>query len=864
LRAWAPAAIPVKVQEPIVSAAPPLPWWKPDPVLLLVLAPLLFGIWRPGEPAADDLWGHLARAEYLADRVRQDGLRAYFTSAWMPEWFLGDPYRTYQPPLTALLLGPLAWVCGGGLLAARLLLTLVVVAIAHLSYLAFAGRDEGGRPAALLVAALVAWSPDTVRAVFAQGDVPRVLALLALPIIAVLTEAVLVTRGFDWTRGAGLALAWCWAILAQPQQAYVFAIGMAIYAVARMVSSHLRPERVPWVLVGPLLGAALAAPWLVPAWGGEMPDVPYVPDRQSLARHAADAWALVPLVRRPPGLASLGLGALVLAVVAAALRPDPRRGAWLFSGLLAFWLALGPGVLTFLPFGNDVAPERFLTFAAFAIAAAAGGLLPLSWSSRAGVAAVVGAVLVLVDAWASAGIARQRIDSITARSLARQIASRDRGGRLALFVYPEPTSAEVYALTRLSDHELVQGWGLDGSPQHPPLRRLPAAPTWGSAWLQRMLDVWDVRKAVVAGRGRHEPAADQARTALLAAGFVRAGVQGRYEVLEREAAPARLQALPERQMVLVGRGLQPFLGAFPFAAEATRPTVRQNRPILARHPALGVFRFESEADHLREAEQDLRRYVESGGRLVVDLSGMDALAPDGFLGVRVRAVEIGDMPMRWTGPLAGLPERLAVPERPEVPSRTWRGATYEGLDVAYGEVDVNGTSHAVVGQRTLGAGRVFFVGMNLFYRDQLAGESEVSTRVAAAALQDAFVSQSLAATPVPVTFQRVGDGKQDYTYEAARDVDALVSTTWSPRWRAYVDGQPVALAPHERLMRVWLPAGRHHLTLVYRPFGTPWPVVGAAMGGAAAVLLAVLAGSGRRGTRRRADMGTMGTKRTEP
>jgi hypothetical protein len=727
---------------------------------------------------------------------------------------------------------------GSGLRAAQLVLSGVVVGLAYQGYVAFRRRDGGSRAGALVVAFLFAWSPGVVSAVFVDGDVGRALALLTLPAIAVSTEGLLVNPGNDGRRVAGLAVLWCAAILAHPGQAAAFAIGISIYAVARMFSSHLHPLRVPWSLVAIVAGIGLAAPWLLPAYGAEIPDVPHLPDRLYDARYAATAWALVPHPFRAPGLASVGGGALLLAVLAAVRRPDPRRGAWLFTAGTTFWLALGSGALAFLPLGRHLAPTLFVPFAAFALAVAAGGLLPVLWRSRVGYLALLGLALVLVDGWASLAIARRRTDSSTLRSLASVLAGRPGQGRVALFSYPEATGAEIYGLGRDGGHEIAQGWGLDGTPQHPPLRRLLVAARWSPEYVRRMLSAWDVRYAVVASGGSDPRAAAPAYAALGAAGFVRSEQRGRYELLERPEPSARLQALPERPMAVVGSGLQPLLRAFPFASETPARSVPGNHSVLADHAAVAAFRFAGSATELREMEQELRRFVESGGRLVVDLSGMERLLEgSSFLGVRVRPVEIAEIRVAWGAPLAGLPERLAIPTAPGEPPGPWRGATYDGLGVVTAEIEVGGTRRAVAGHSLLGAGRAEFVGLNLFYRDLLAGEDVVTRRLADAVLDGTSIARDLERPPVAVGFQRVADGRHDYTYDSARDVTAVVSATWSPRWRAYVDGRRAGLQPYERLMRVWLPAGRHHLTLVYSPFGSRWPVAGMAIG---AVVLAAL------------------------
>jgi hypothetical protein len=46
----------------------------------------------------------------------------------------------------------------------------------------------------------------------------------------------------------------------------------------------------------------------------------------------------------------------------------------------------------------------------------------------------------------------------------------------------------------------------------------------------------------------------------------------------------------------------------------------------------------------------------------------------------------------------------------------------------------------------------------------------------------------------------------------------VVSETYFPGWKAYLDGKPANIFPTDELLRgVYLPAGSHHVTFVYRP-----------------------------------------------
>src|SRR5574341_963010 len=311
---------------------------------LLVLAavlPILVMIWLPGYPRGADTWGHLFKAEYLADQMRANPA-AYFTSAWMPAWYMGDPYRSSYPPLTTLVLAPLVFLFRDPFTAYRVFASLFFVLYSRFIYAAFTERTQHW--AAAFATVLAVWSPYTLRTLFFEGNLPRVLAVLALPWLAYFAELTAVRS--TGPRLLLASLAWAWAILAHVQQALVFAIGIATYAVVRIILDHKIPAmRMAHVIAPIALGAALAAPWLLPAYSRlELPNIPYLP-LVKVDIFSAPISALLP--SGDPGAVMFGLGAIVLALLAVASRPNPRRIAWLVSGLICLWFALGPAGVAF-------------------------------------------------------------------------------------------------------------------------------------------------------------------------------------------------------------------------------------------------------------------------------------------------------------------------------------------------------------------------------------------------------------------------------------------------------------------------------------------------------------------------------------
>ncbi len=798
----------------------------PASILALALIVILIRIAAAGFPSGADSWGHLFKAEYLAGQMVLQGPWSYVDTAWMPAWYLGDPFRTFYPPLTTLVLTPLVYLAGDPILVYKMFVILVLAVYTACVYAFLA--DMWGPWAGGLGAILALLAPYQLRTVFFEGNFPRVLALLGLPLIAWLTEKSLTTRGrrVPWVGAGGLA--WTWTLLAHPQQAYMFAVGMGIFVAARL---FLDPEvelrrLVDWV-GAIVLGLTGAAPWVLPAYSrGEFANVPFLPI-EKVALFSAPPSTLLPAGVGGPGAVHLGIGLLALAILAAISRPEPRRTAWLLSALVSLWLAFGPpGVLfNLVPLSNQLLPERFLNYTSFALPVAAAGIVPFRVRARwLRTAVVVG--LVALDLIPTLPRVHNVPFPQAQAEMASGLAQSPPGGRPAravLMTYPEPTDQEVYFTAKAVP--IVNGWALENTPQQEALRRYLSAPSWGTQYLSHLLGLWNVQEAVVSGESSD---AQAARSSLADSGYKLAQSSGSYEIWAAPQAPGFVQALPERQMIVVGNRLNPMLGAFPFAQEADRQNLRAlPADALDGHPVLGLYQFEPSGALPQTDIDRLTRFLDAGGTIVVDLSGMEDQFGKtlDFFGVTVVKLSFtGAMNLSWQAEASGLPESLPFAN---LAPDGWSGAAYQGLDGGLGSVTYEGRPFDVFGYRDVGQGRIWFVGLNLLYYAQQTGNHDLVDRIQKTVLGGVEVDTSLRYQAVPITDWNAGGTGLSFNYSSPSDVpSAMVSFTYSPRFRAAIDGQPVSLSSYQHLMELNLPAGQHTVSVDYHPFGTVWPWLG--------------------------------------
>ena len=64
----------------------------------------------------------------MAGSIESHGwLQGFFDSAWLPDWYMGDPTRVYYPPLTTWTLGLLAAAVGDVFVAYRVFVTAAIL-----------------------------------------------------------------------------------------------------------------------------------------------------------------------------------------------------------------------------------------------------------------------------------------------------------------------------------------------------------------------------------------------------------------------------------------------------------------------------------------------------------------------------------------------------------------------------------------------------------------------------------------------------------------------------------------------------------------------------------------------------------------
>jgi len=197
-------------------------------------------------------------------------------------------------------------------------------------------------------------------------------------------------------------------------------------------------------------------------------------------------------------------------------------------------------------------------------------------------------------------------------------------------------------------------------------------------------------------------------------------------------------------------------------------------------------------------EKIFKNRLHSGINAIIDLDGSPVT---GFLGVKARKVSFKGK-IRIVD--AGGKEHTSEASFNNNP---WNTVYYTGLD----KVLLTSNGKALAGIKHVGKGDALFIGYNLFYhaiykndewekRELVKLFNEVVKNNSAA---DSFSFRPLAIEPKTRTF----------SVTTKAPTAALISSGWSPYWKAYLDNRPIAIQQARNLMVIYVPKGRHKLRL---------------------------------------------------
>ena len=782
--------------------------WPLSSIAVIILADLL--VYRtillpdlPGlYPWASDTLGHLLKAEYLRSNLAQGHLYPDL----FPSWYMGIQMLRYYPPLPYFVLVGLAFLAGDMIAAANWFIALCALA-GGLAWLLF--QRWVGRPLAMVGGVLFLFLPDNVRVALAEGNLPRALASALLPLALFLLLRSLETTG---TRRHFIGLALCFAgiVLCHAMMGAIYAVCSALLVALCWFSRSTTLRRAARTGASIALGIGLSGWWVLPSLSGGITAID--------ASAMTEALAVVPWSQyfnpfaRAAGPETIYVGAALLVAAIAGLwvRHAQRRlvVALVCTGLTGVAITT-PGfnaLFNALPLHSLFWPLRFLGIAScLLLLAVLCSLHGLRERKPLWIALTIG--LLALDGWGSLPAIHLRPPQADVAAISARLAALT-GWREATLDESRFGSAASYLVTARGRREQVYGWAYQGARTAASVAALNEALQQGNtAYLIDRLTLLGVDDVVLLNT---LPSASTVAEALRSAGF-QADTYGRAATLyHRDGMPraylARWPALG------IGRGARNLAYLFPQLVVGTSLHVDDyTLDDLRRYQTVVLSGFTWRDRSAAEAL--VVQAAAAGVRVVVDLTGTTedplARAPR-FLGVWGEPVVLDAQPVLVQG--AGQPQVLRAFGRI---TGLWHTLAPQGMQTTTRWFDYLGERAAAVGYTAYGAGRVWFIGLNLPYyaatsqdptaiailAEVLGLPPQTPTRYTAVALQD---------------YQADADGYR-FSYRLATPERLIVPIAAHDGTVVAIDGVPVAIHSLEQLIVIEAPAGDHQVTIGFRP-----------------------------------------------
>ncbi len=806
-------------------------WLVPALALYLLLAAaVVYFVARGGAyPDGSDTMYHIHRAE-LVYRALQSGVA---WPAYDPLWYNGVEILRYWPPLTPYLMALCQWAALGDPFDGYLLFVGLLCALGALPWLYIGCKLR--RPAlGAFFGALWFFMPNNLHALFVEGNLPRALSMLFLPLCLYHVTAWL------WERGGrhltGISLFFALMALCHVGYAGMLALAVLLFLLIYVIAQRASARAALAALAAMLLGFALDGILILPALSGGIANVDSSEAMagffQSLPR------TLDPLLRLMPGDAYrgsfyFGLAAFLLALFGTLCAPKEAIPGFLTGALTCVFTSTAFfSLFRGLPGGQYLWMLRFVSIALCMIL-----LSFLRWNTLKRPLAVLCCVLLALDALPSLRLVYGAHDGATPAErfdTIRSYALLDRAQEITtqrLAVINEGAGGMVNAY-------LCSDW------------RKPTANTFGAGW----------EAAVTANNIKMlNRAANEGAYLYL---FDRALELGNDTVLVRNAALLDLLRSPLEELdaaaAQVGYELLEYSDAFrlyhlraaperwgtadryPAIAIASHAGTALSFPGMEEAPSNNLDDYDYErlsrydlvflgdftcTDRAR-AEELLLRLSESGTRVVIVVDGIPedhATHERSFLGVRCNAIRFAN----------GYPELDTVCGTLNAdlfPSgfTDWHTVYVEGLDDVWGTVRENELSLPFCG--TARNDNLMFVGLNLPYFHELTHDAAVGALLARLLClpEHTLPERRL----VSLTVETVGN---DVTVVSPEDG---VNTTLAYH-DVFVSDAPF----YERNHLTCVGAGTTRLHLAY-----PAPAAGTALSLAGACGAAVMAAASRRRT----------------
>lgn len=788
-------------------------------------------------PFTSDGMGHMTKVRFLAESLS----RGEFPS-WFPYWYNGATVTQYYPPLSYWIMTPIFMLTQNAMLTFKINCILVIFS-GGMGIWYFC-RQNIGRWCGLFGSVTYCLQPFILRALLSAG------MLAQGPIIALLPWYLIVFLKFG-KKPSALNFLLCTLlcalmILSHPNT--IFMVCFLIMAIA-LVFVLLRRISVPcylYMAFSSVFAGILTAFWsVVGVTGLENPTLPVMSPELPAIYTADQSWYFSLHsswfhFAIPVSACSL-LALFLYAYRKSKKKADSYEDYYIFFCILLtaftilFTFETKLPFFRYLPMAQTFIPARTLVLASVTGAVLCAYLLfwiaNLFGNKKVSVKvvafllsiSVTGATIYFMNPLETkySTIPENTFEKMLSNKSYAKIGNFEKGRYSYIGSYD---SSESY-FPIVGDFNITEGWNIEGTPHYETYRNfLIAIPTNNFDYIAKNLAFWNVRSVLINKDYNDIIDAMNRKYSFKVEGFRK---KDKFYISDD---PSTYYLTDRRNTLIMGAGSPGVTIEFPYLVggrsnditDYTLEELEKYEIIYLCEPAVETIQEKAKIEAIIE------ELLAKGTKVIIEptiakgYSLFDVVASD---------IDLENSPVIQKQPEARINstvDNIAVDESMKY------GRALFGLDNSYYKMIQNNgeLENDIIGTKKVGSGEVIFIGNHLsqylkavYTRNFGVSENKNVSYFPECAddikalFEDIFttcgVNKDFWPGSFPVKRADWNYKGVDFEYSSSAAKEMTVSVTYSPRWRATLDGKEIPIGQREHLIILDLPAGDHEVKLVY-------------------------------------------------
>jgi len=783
-------------------------------------------------PAATDLLGHMAKVQYIAGAVAQGTL-----PAWFPAWYSGTSMVQYYPPLSYGILVPI-YLAVKNVMITYKIFCFSILFIGGMGCWFFC-RKHIGKWCGLFGTITFCLQAYIVLTLFREGQVAQGPLIAMLPWY--LASMFSLAKKTEKKNFAFCVVCCLLMILSHPNTMFMYCICIMTAFFVLTILGRIKSVAFLFVCLTVFLAGALSAFWSLPGVTNlENPLIPYVLTESVAPFTAKINWFLTKennLYFALPVLVAVIIAAITYAYHVAVKHLDKEKGDQIlfciiitgFSVLFSFGLQVP--FFEYIPMAESMFAGRILSLTSVTAAILCGYLVYGIWllSFNKGGAtravnrlvcfAIIGGISFMLNPFSVeyGAITSAEFDEMLGEK--RPIIDSFERGRY--FMIGPFDSRQMYFPLEYGLNS-AEGFNMEGTVHHEAIRKHITANAAGRMdYIAKNLAFWNVRYVILSES--YFGTEDILESKM---DFMDRRNYNGYDFLKSKKKPTYFLE-DKRNTLLLGAG-SPGVGIeFPYLVQGNSDSIFDYSLKELEGYRL-VYLCEPQILTLKEkqqTEQRIRALCNKGIDVIVEPT---ATAKYDLFGVTACDLKLENDPL-----IVKVSDTQLTTEVDEISVEVEVNYARDlfGLDNSDFKLIQNDgrLENDVIGTKKVGQGEVLFLGMHLsqflkpvYMRNwglqENSGYPACSEEVEQL-FEDVFESYGVEKDFWPEVFP-VKKADWDYkggtfTYSIEDPREITLSVTYTPRWKATVDGKPLEVGQRENLIRLKLPAGQHEIKLTY-------------------------------------------------